>query len=60
MDDAPETDQREGSSRRTFLRRMAVVGVAAGVPAVSSFALSGCFLPGGHGSGGNTGGGGNT
>jgi hypothetical protein len=50
-----------GSSRRSFLRRMAVVGLV-GAPVVSSFSLlAGCErFPGGGGGGGNSGGGGNT
>jgi hypothetical protein len=44
----------EGSSRRSFLRRMAAVGLV-GVPVVSSFGLVSCehFPPGGGGGGGN-------
>jgi hypothetical protein len=48
-----------GSSRRTFLRRMAVAGLV-GVPVVSSFSLlAGCEMGPGGGGGGNSGGGGN-
>ena len=52
-----EGPQDQGTSRRTFLRRMAAVGIV-GVPVVSSFGLVGCeHFP--HGGGGNSGGGGN-
>jgi hypothetical protein len=53
MDDATQKDTGPDDSRRTFLRRMAITGVAVGVPAVSSFALGGCFDLG-HGGSGNT------
>ena len=54
LEDAPE---EEGTSRRAFLRRMAIVGLV-GAPVLSSFGLVACehFPPGG---GGNSGGGGN-
>lgn len=49
-----------GSSRRGFLRKMAVAGLV-GVPVVSSFSLAaGCYPLPGHGGGSNTGHGSNT
>jgi hypothetical protein len=52
-DGTPDEGTPEGTSRRSFLQRMAVAGLV-GVPVISSFGLVGCDH-GGHGGGGNTG-----